>query len=152
MRKNVLLGCLLGILISGFLWQSCSKDSNVDEIQSKVDYEKIGQEHNKGLDHVFQYLKDNKVSEKLKSSVDLTSLVHNGTIDFLETSEFTRNENITQITKTFPSLTFSKIKSAGSDDIVSAVESEVNLTENQVIYLSKLDLILMKDLIKQFQE
>ena len=87
----LLVGLSLFLLTSTFLF-SCKKESV--STPKKIDYNLIGAEHNKGLDYVFNYVKENtaKDKSKFKTKADFLSLVEKGTQEFLENSDLLVNE------------------------------------------------------------
>jgi hypothetical protein len=54
MKKIVKL--ILPMFMVGLIIYSCTKENEINDIQT-IDYEKIGKEHNLGLDFIFNELK-----------------------------------------------------------------------------------------------
>ena len=66
-------------LLSAFVITSCEDKQEVVKKNSFIDYELIGIEHNKGLDFVFKYVKQESQSKNLKTPLDFMLLVEKGT-------------------------------------------------------------------------
>lgn len=96
--KFLILGVLFSAIISAFLL-SCDKSQEEVDANSFSDYELIGLEHNKGLDFVFEYVKQESQKQKadLKSATDFMVLVENGTQEFIKTSQVFQNETNKEI-------------------------------------------------------
>ena len=113
--KFLLSGLTLTIIMCLFFF-SCEKEEIVP-INEPFDYEQIGIEHNKGLDFVFEHLKKEGVGRKseLKSATNISKLVDNATIEFLEKEAgFDKESNINAISN-FMGKTPNNLKSAQID-------------------------------------
>ena len=85
LKLRFLLSSLTLTIIMCLFFFSCQKEETVP-INEPFDYEQIGIEHNKGLDYVFEYLKEKGVGKKigLKSTTNISQLIDNATVAFLE--------------------------------------------------------------------
>ncbi|MCT4624858.1 MAG: hypothetical protein N4A46_14650 [Schleiferiaceae bacterium] len=122
---------------------SCQKDEPVTKKQS-FDYEQIGIEHNKGLDYIFEYLKKEGVNKnsKLKNSTEIFELTKQATLSFAKASTITKDVDFNKLPLTFKSFNRNTLKSAGTNDIVTSIQSEINLSPLQITYLNQLDEIM----------
>ena len=119
---------------------SCQEDEIVP-IDESFDYELIGIDHNKGLDYIFEYLKDEGVGAKteLKSATDIFDLTKQATLSFAKTSTITNGVNYAKLPLTFQSFNQNTLKSAGINELSSSIQSEVELTPLQISILNELD-------------
>jgi len=99
MKRNFLnFGFLISgifvIILLGTSLISCEKLESNTNLEEEIDYELIGAEHNKGLDYVFNYVKQktSKENTKLKSKSDFLILVEEGTQEFLKNNDLLQNE------------------------------------------------------------
>ncbi len=83
-----LISSFILILVVSFTIFSCQKDNtNTLTNEKTIDYELIGNEHNKGLDYVYNYVKTEKAKGNLKSSIDFLTIAEEGTREFLKNSK-----------------------------------------------------------------
>jgi len=84
-------------LLSAFVLTSCDKKQDVVKNNSFIDYELIGIEHNKGLDFVFEYVKQESQNKNVKNPLDFMLLVEKGTQEFIKTAQVFQNETNREI-------------------------------------------------------
>ncbi|MDR1339399.1 MAG: hypothetical protein LBK58_05030 [Prevotellaceae bacterium] len=152
------LGIILaGMISAGIFMQSCSSGSSEDIQQGysneedlasdvKIGFEKIGFEHNRGLDYVFEHLKNNLESKDVKlksadnifkSAEDIFKLVEDASIDFVHKSDYgkfvskEKFSEIVNITGMRPLLKSSKAGTAINP------EELITLTPKQVYYVDR---------------
>ncbi len=146
----LILGVLFFAIISVFLI-SCEKSKEDTDVAKFKDYELIGEEHNKGLDYVFEYVKQatSKSETQLKSTTDFLLLVEKGTQEFIKTNEFLQNEVNREIALKeskepflyYSSCSTSNLKSATLENLWPNEKGDL-LTAKQKEILTELNTIL----------
>ena len=108
------------------------------------DYEQIGIEHNKGLDYVFDYLKKEELGGRLslKRINNVFDLTKQATISFAKTSDITKDIDFDKLPLIFQPFNQNKVKSAGTDKLTSSIETEIELSQLQVLFLNRLDEVM----------
>lgn len=139
LKSKILLSTLLLIVISGLIISSCQKEDIVQE-NKPIDYEQLGVEHNKGLEFIFDYLKQNKVLENKKSNdIDnVFDLTKQATILFTKTSDVAEHIILKEDSKVFSSFNQNRLKSSVYEDPIKIIETEVELTPLQISFLNQL--------------
>lgn len=119
--KFLILGVLFSAIISAFLL-SCDKSQEEVDANSFNDYELIGLEHNKGLDFVFQYVKQESQKQRgnLNNVTDFMLLVEKGTQEFIKTSQVFQNEANREIALNESKETFAFYSSYNSNSLKSS--------------------------------
>ncbi len=130
-------------IVTSLMFFSCQKEEIVSTNES-FDYEQIGVEHNKGLAYIFEYLKDKGVGKKsnLKGATDIFELTKKATLSFAQTSKITKDSDYDKLPLTFKSFNYSTLKSAGMNELVSSISSEIELSQLQISYFNQLDQIM----------
>lgn len=82
----------ISFLVS-FFFTSCQKNEIIKE-DNQFNYEKIGIQHNKGLDFVYNYLSEQKLNDNLKKAKDILSISEQGTYKFLQENNLLTNKNV----------------------------------------------------------
>lgn len=143
--KNNILGVMAILYAICFL--GCAKNNVIINKSSiEQDYNLIGQEHNKGLDFIFQDLKESLSKAKTKSTddgskfyTDIFDLLENSSVNFVKASNYgkvSETEGLYKITKILYSSTSLKSK---SDHLSNELDSDsINyLTSKQKYYLER---------------
>lgn len=138
----LLSGLTLTIIMCMFFF-SCQKEENVS-MNELFDYEQIGIEHNKGLDYVFDYLKKEELGGRLslKRINNVFDLTKQATISFAKTSDITKDIDFDKLPLIFQPFNQNKVKSAGTDKLTSSIETEIELSQLQVLFLNRLDEVM----------
>jgi hypothetical protein len=146
-RIKFLLSGLTLTVIMGLFFFSCQKDE-ITPTNEPFDYEQIGIEHNKGLDYVFEYLKEEKVGKKsnLKNATNILSLAEKATVEFLNKNRYfntankkTATERAIKVFNTYKDFSVkNKLKSATSDKLWTDDVDNL-LTDNQKVLLSEIN-------------
>lgn len=138
----LLSGLTLSVIMSLFFF-SCQKNE-IEPTNEPFDYEQIGIEHNKGLDYVFENLKKEELSGKLSiERVDnLFDLTKQATISFTKTSVITKNIDYSKLPLIFQTFNHNKLKSAGTDELTTSIETEIELSQLQILFLNRLDEVM----------
>lgn len=151
MKKIVKL--ILPMLVIGLIIYSCSKENDISETQNTaIDYEKIGKEHNLGLEFIFNELKNKKISINPKGNnfEKLLSETKKSSVSFLESSNITNHinsENSANIFASYDKLINRNIQLNRKgvyteNDPIDDMKNEVELTRLQVKYFDKLNEII----------
>jgi len=129
---------------------SCEKENAIQKSQ-ELDYQRIGIEHNKGLDFVFEYLKKEKAARnsQLKGDINYIALSQKGVTEFINSNNLFINETeqkiaINESKKPFDfyqECTNNNLKSSTLTDLWTD-DVEHLLTEKQKNILIKLNQIL----------
>lgn len=153
--KFLIIGVLFFAILSIFLI-SCEKSQKETDITEFSDYELIGIEHNKGLDYVFEYVKQSisKEETQLKSATDFLLLVEKGTQEFIKTNELFQNDATREIALKesrepflyYSSRNFSNMKSATLENLYPSDKEDL-LTAKQKEILNELNTILSNSLL-----
>ncbi|MDR1341509.1 MAG: hypothetical protein LBK58_15880 [Prevotellaceae bacterium] len=139
---GLILACMT---LTGIFMQSCSNEEGLasDVI---IDFEKIGFEHNRGLDYVFEHLKNNLESKDVrlksannifKSADDIFKLAEDASIDFVHKSDygkFVSKEKFSGIVNLTSMRPLLKSSEAG---VAINPEELITLTPNQAYYIDK---------------
>lgn len=142
-KYNLLFSRISLLLIGSIFFLSCQKEE-VDNKKVFFDYEQIGIEHNAGLNYIFEYLKNGDVNKdsKLKSSSDIFNLTKQATLSFAQISKITKGVDYSKLPLTFQSFNRSTLKSAGTNELVASISSEIDLSSNQKLFLNQLDEVM----------
>ena len=149
MKKIVKL--ILPMFMVGLIIYSCTKENEINDIQT-IDYEKIGKEHNLGLDFIFNELKNKKISIDSKGNnfENLMIETKKSSTSFVEYSELTSNlnsKNIINIFNEYDKLAVKDIKyrrkgtKSNSNPIIE-MKDQVELTAFQIKFFDQLDNVI----------
>jgi|UPI000838590D hypothetical protein len=138
----VLVAFVFGVFVTANLI-SCQKEKTTTPDIS-FDYEQIGIEHNKGLDYIFEYLKEKKINKKsaLRSTTNIFDLIEQATLSFAKTSKILRNVNHKELPLTFQNFNREVLKSAGNNNLTYLINSKINLNPSQITFLNELDNVI----------
>ncbi len=143
-RKLIIVGMLL-FGITTFI--SCEKNKEVENSDSDntavISARIIGNEHNDGLDYIFNALKemDVKNNTELQDTIILMNIVIDSTISYMSNSIYSDDFNAIIFAEIIEVLPFSTIKSINEHSILEYISAEVVLNDNQIGYITELDLI-----------
>ncbi len=138
---------LLLFSLIGF-W-GCEGYDNIDIPNYEI-YQKIGIEHNNGLDYVFEELKKSDVSKiGLKSanlSEDIFEIAQNATKDFIAKTFDLSDENLSlvnlQIAKAFDKTSKNEVNLKSANAHLYESKTEALLTDTQINFLDELNAIM----------
>jgi hypothetical protein len=161
---------LVSVVSLGFFMQSCDNFEDFNSVdpstELNIDFEKIGQEHNKGLDYIFEQLKIDQESKSIRlkqenKSITLNSsdsilnfsIIEKASVLFVTMSDYGKGIEKEKISKII-SLTSEKIslKSANTNT------DHLVLTKSQQYYMNKYKEIIMsmtndiKPVIKELEK
>jgi hypothetical protein len=139
--KLALVGTVL-LTIIGYSFQSCSNEDEMDTdvaANINIDFEKIGREHNKGLDYIYEQLKKNQEgnSVKLRSTTSSFDIAEDASVQFVTASDYGKGiekEKMYEIVKL--SSERISLRSANANEIINTDNLEF-LTDKQQQYLNK---------------
>tara|TARA_B110001452_G_C15181996_1_gene410547 strand:- start:199 stop:1071 length:873 start_codon:yes stop_codon:yes gene_type:complete len=139
---------ILPFFIIALITYSCSKENEIGEVQT-IDYEKIGKEHNLGLEFIFNELKSKKISINPKGNnyENFIKETKKASISFIESSNITNHidyENSSRIFASYDKLANKSInlkrKGVYSEiDPIDEMKNQVELTTLQVKFFDELN-------------
>ncbi len=136
----------ISLLVSAF-FTSCQKNEIIKK-DSQFDYEKIGIQHNEGLNFVYNYLNKQELNGNLKSAKNILLISEEGTYKFFQENDLLKDKNVDIAIKE-ASVPFTIYKSdlksnlkSGSLDHLWPDNVDSLLTNIQKQYLNKLDDII----------
>ena len=126
---------------------SCQKDVMLNK-DNQFNYEKVGIQHNQGLDFVYNYLSEQKLNGNLKNAKNILSISEQGTYKFLQENNLITDNNVDIAIKE-ASVPFAIYKSNLQNNLKSGNLEKLwpdnvdsLLTNIQKQYLNKLDNII----------
>ncbi|GHT53167.1 hypothetical protein AGMMS49982_15480 [Bacteroidia bacterium] len=135
---------LMSVLLSGVFMQSCSNEDEIDTATNiNSDFETMGQEHNKGLDYIYEQLKKNQGSNDvtLRSASSIFDIVKDASVQFISESDYGINIEKEKIYEIVNST--SEINSLRSATANNNLNTDVLvLTDKQQHYLNKYNKII----------
>lgn len=129
-------------------FMSCEKSENIENdtntntllLKSATN---VGTIHNDGLNYVFNALKemDVKNNTDLHDTIVLFDIVISSTISYINTSEYSNDFDESAFDLTIAALPYNVIKSINEYSILELLETEIELSQLQIIYITELDSI-----------
>ncbi len=136
------------VLIIALITYSCSKENEIGEPQT-IDYEKIGKEHNHGLEFIFNELKSKKIKINPKGNnyENFIRETKKSSVSFIESSKITNHidyENSSKIFASYDKLANKSInlkrKGVYSEvDPIIEMKEQVELTTLQIKFFDELN-------------
>lgn len=139
---------IIPIFIITLIIYSCNKENETLETQT-INYEKIGKEHNLGLEFIFNELKNKKISVDNKGDnfENLMIETKKSSVSFVENLELTRNLNYKKTINIFneydkladKDIKYRRKGTQSNNNPIIEMKNQVDLSELQIKFFGQLD-------------
>jgi hypothetical protein len=146
-KVNVLVVRHLELMLFLVLWiiiaSSCKKEREITLEEIQAEYSLIGNYHQMGLNFILENLKDNCQYNDVNCDINkLSKTVLISSAQFTIQKLGLSNDSEPSILKLEESINMDFVKSDLDASLIDLIANQIPLTGNQIIYLSKLDLII----------